>query len=138
MNTSLRMSNFTAISWREQVAFRCDDDGDDDGDDDVLMMVMMMVMMMQRCTRLWHSWVLIELAHWINSPQVDMSLHSDTLSWFRANQSLLSVLSGETANTNFIVWFHPTNCGSNPQSTAHMIILIITPSMRLIYKWIRN
>jgi hypothetical protein len=24
----------------------------------------------------------IVLAHWNNSPQVDMSLHSDTLSWF--------------------------------------------------------
>jgi hypothetical protein len=28
------------------------------------------------------------LAHWKNSPRVDMSLHSDTLFWFRANQSL--------------------------------------------------
>ena len=28
-------------------------------------------------------------AHWNNSPWVDMSLHSDTLFWFRANQSLL-------------------------------------------------
>ena len=27
--------------------------------------------------------------HWNNSPRVDMSLHSDTLFWFRANQSLL-------------------------------------------------
>jgi hypothetical protein len=29
------------------------------------------------------------LAHWNNSPQVDMSLHSDILSWVLANQSLL-------------------------------------------------
>ena len=29
------------------------------------------------------------LANWNNSPGVDMSLHSDTLLWFRANQSLL-------------------------------------------------
>jgi hypothetical protein len=29
------------------------------------------------------------LAHWNNSSRVDMSLHSDTLFWFRANQSLL-------------------------------------------------
>ena len=28
------------------------------------------------------------LAHWNNSPRLDMSLHSDTLFWFRANQSL--------------------------------------------------
>ena len=32
------------------------------------------------------SWIFIVLAHWINSPQVDMSLHSNTLFWFRANQ----------------------------------------------------
>ena len=37
------------------------------------------------------SWIIILLAHWNNSPHVhvDMSLHSDTLSWFWANQSLL-------------------------------------------------
>ena len=33
------------------------------------------------------------LAHWNNSPQVDMSLHSDTLLWFGANQSLLFLLN---------------------------------------------
>ena len=27
------------------------------------------------------------LAHWNNSPRIDMSHQSDTLSWFRANQS---------------------------------------------------
>ena len=31
----------------------------------------------------------IVLAHWNNSPRVDMLLHSDTLFWFRANQSML-------------------------------------------------
>jgi hypothetical protein len=35
----------------------------------------------------------IVLAHWNNSPWVDMSLHSDTLVWFRANQSLLFLLN---------------------------------------------
>jgi hypothetical protein len=35
------------------------------------------------------SWILIVLAHWNNSLRKDMSTHSDTLSWFRANQSLL-------------------------------------------------
>ena len=29
------------------------------------------------------------LTHWNNSPWLDMSLHMDTLSWLRANQSLL-------------------------------------------------
>ena len=33
------------------------------------------------------------VAHWNNSRRVDMSLHSDTLFWFRANQSLLFLLN---------------------------------------------
>ena len=33
------------------------------------------------------------LAHWNNSPRVDILLHSDTLFWFRANQSLLFLLN---------------------------------------------
>ena len=39
------------------------------------------------------SWIFIVLAHWNNSPRVDMSLHSDTLFWFWANQSLLFLLN---------------------------------------------
>ena len=38
------------------------------------------------------SWIFIVLAHWNNSPQIDMSHHSDTLSWFRANQYVLFLL----------------------------------------------
>ena len=54
-------------------------------------------------------WIFIVLAHWSNSPRVDMSLHSDTLFWLRANKSLLSllnacVLRGEATNTNFTVF----------------------------------
>jgi hypothetical protein len=30
-------------------------------------------------------WIFIVLAHWNNSSRIDMSLHSVTLSWFRAN-----------------------------------------------------
>ena len=33
------------------------------------------------------SWIFIVLAHWNNSLWVDMAHHSDTLSWFRANES---------------------------------------------------
>jgi len=33
------------------------------------------------------------LVHWNNSPRIDISRHSDTLSWFRANQSLLLLLN---------------------------------------------
>ena len=39
------------------------------------------------------SWIFIVLGHWNNSLWVDMSLHSDTLSWFQANQSLLFALN---------------------------------------------
>ena len=35
------------------------------------------------------SWIFIVLIHWNNSPLIDMSPHSATLSWFRANQSFL-------------------------------------------------
>jgi hypothetical protein len=39
------------------------------------------------------SWNCIVLSHWNNSPRVDMSLHSDTLFWFQANQSFLFLLN---------------------------------------------
>jgi len=39
------------------------------------------------------SWNFLVQAHWNNSPWVDMSLHSDTFFWFRANQSLLLLLN---------------------------------------------
>jgi hypothetical protein len=39
------------------------------------------------------SWFFIVLADWNNSPRVDMSLHSNTLFWFRANQSLRYLLN---------------------------------------------
>jgi dihydrofolate reductase len=29
-----------------------------------------------------YSWIFIVLAHWNNSPRIDMLPHSDTLSWF--------------------------------------------------------
>jgi hypothetical protein len=35
----------------------------------------------------------IVLVHWNNSPQVDMSVHTDTLSWLRANQFLFLLLN---------------------------------------------
>jgi len=40
------------------------------------------------------SWIfIIVLAHWKNIPRIDMLPYSDTLSWFRANQSLLVLLN---------------------------------------------
>ena len=61
-------------------------------------------------------WIFIVLACCNNSQQVDRSLHSDTLSWFRANYSLLLLLNAAyiAANSNFIVlsltrpWLKPT------------------------------
>jgi hypothetical protein len=41
------------------------------------------------------SWIFIVLAHWNNSPRIDRSPHSDTLSWFRTNQSFLFLLYDE-------------------------------------------
>ena len=47
----------------------------------------------------------ILLVHWHNIPRIDMLLHSNTLSWFRANQSLLFLLNAACLiNTNFIVF----------------------------------
>ena len=37
--------------------------------------------------------IIIVLSHWSNSLQIGMSLHLDTLSWFKANQSLLLLLN---------------------------------------------
>ena len=46
------------------------------------------------CTRLTHlCGCFIALAHWNNSPQIDILPHSDILSWFRANHSLLFLLN---------------------------------------------
>ena len=38
-------------------------------------------------------WIFIVLAHWNNSPRVDVLPHLDTLSWFRANQSFFFLLN---------------------------------------------
>jgi hypothetical protein len=61
------------MSWREQVNFQLNDD-------EVLVLDQ-------------YDDVFIVLAHWNNSPRVDMPLHSDTLFWFRTNQSLLFLLN---------------------------------------------
>ena len=55
------------------------------------------------------NWIFIVLAHWNNSPPINMSPHSDTSPWFRANQSLLFTLNAaclteKQQNTNFIVF----------------------------------
>ena len=64
------------------------------------------------------SLIFIVLAHWNNSPRIEISPHSDTLSWFRANQSLIFLLNcylliGEATNTNVKV-FDMTRSGLEP------------------------
>ena len=70
-----QFSNFSAISWREQVNFQWDDE--------------VRFVLDQKAKLDFY----IVLAHWNNSPRVDMSLHQDTLFSFRANQSLLFLLN---------------------------------------------
>jgi hypothetical protein len=55
------------------------------------------------------SWIFIVLAYWNNSPRIDTSLHSDTLFWFRANQSLLLRTELRSNKNQFhSLWFDPT------------------------------
>jgi len=53
---------------------------------------MMMIGQGPLCTRPTSLVGSLVLAHWSNSLWIDMSSHSDTLSCFRANQSLLFLL----------------------------------------------
>ena len=77
----------------------------------------------------------IFLAHWNNRPWVDISPHSDTLSWFRANQSLLFLLGAaclvekqQISILKSLVW---SDRGSNEQTTSLEVSTItITPPMR--------
>jgi hypothetical protein len=66
---------FSAISWREQVNFKWDDDE----------------VRFHKTNTL--TWIFIVLAHWNNSPRINVSPHSDILSAFRANQFLLFLLN---------------------------------------------
>jgi hypothetical protein len=58
------------------------------------------------------SWIFKVLAHWNNSLREDMSLHSDALFKFQANQSLLLLQNAaclaEKQIQKFIVWFDQT------------------------------
>jgi hypothetical protein len=75
------------------------------------------------------SWIFIKLAHCNNSTQVDMLLYSNTFPDFEATS-----LSGEVANTNFIV-LGLTWQGLESRSTVlEASMLTITPSMQLMFQ----
>ena len=85
------------------------------------------------------SWIFIVLVHWDNSPRVDMSYHSETLSRFRATESLLLlsnvVCSTERQNKSrfqSLVWLDRGLTRLNPLSTTLKASrLTITLSMRM-------
>ena len=70
-----QLSNFSAISWQEQINFQWNDDK--------------VPFVLDQHTEL--DFYSATEAHWNNSPRVNMSLH--TLFWFRANQSLHFLLN---------------------------------------------
>jgi hypothetical protein len=80
----------------------------------------------------------IVLAHWNNSPSIDMSLHWVTLFWFWANQSLLLLLNAaclaEKQQISILQSLVRPDLGSNPRSTSlEASMLTITPPMWLIH-----
>ena len=79
-------------------------------------------MMMMKMSALYKikmlSWIIIVLAHWNNSPLVDMSLHLDTLGGFRATQYLLILINAAYLGWRsryqfFNLWFDSTSALSH-------------------------
>ena len=66
---------FSAISWREQVSFQWDDDE--------------VCFVLDQHAELDFSYS----ARSLNQQNADISLHSDIIFWFRANQSLLFLIN---------------------------------------------
>ena len=81
-----QMSYIPALSWREQVIF-----------DDMMMMIFALYTL---------NWIFIVLDYWYNSLQVELSLHSVTLTGFQANQFLLLLLNAVYLMDQFYsLWF---------------------------------
>ena len=86
---------------------------------------------------------IIVLVHRNNSPRIDISSHSDTLSWFRANQSLLflfnaACLAEKQQITNFVVFgltrpgLEPTIYRTRGDHANHYA------TDAVVYKWIEE
>ena len=78
------------------------------------------------------SCIFIMLTHWNTSTWLDMLLHSDTLFWFRVNQTLVLLFNaaeGETENT-YSSLFLPTQSSKQQSTTLEEDTLTISSSMR--------
>ena len=116
-------SILSATSWREQVTF------------DEMLMMSALYYIRTFC------WIFVVLAHWNNSRWVGMSLHWETLSWFRNKQSLFLPLKAaclaEKQQISILlnlVWHYR---GSNARSiTLLASIQSITPPMAWGERWL--
>jgi hypothetical protein len=85
------------------------------------------------------SWIFIVLTHWNNNLRVDMSLHSDTLSWFWAKQYLLLLLKAgwyaeksQIPIVEFLVW---PDQGLNPWSMWALLTIYNIHGLLLLVKF---
>ena len=105
------LSNFSAISWREQVTVGWDNDS-----------------VLDQINTL--RGIFMVVAHWNNSLWVDMSLHSDTEFYFKANQSLFLLLYAVwlTEKPSISIWLSLVwpGRGLNQQLDLHKKYLKIT------------
>jgi len=111
------MSNISAISWREKVSFN--------------EMMMMMVSDLYYINMLRWISIVLHVAHWNNIPQIDMSLHSNTLSWLPANMSHSQC---DAQYQIYSVWFGPIGGGTNylPNSRRAQSIWKCTKSLCIL------
>ena len=121
-----QMSNFSAITWREQVTF------------DEMMSALYRNNRFIRNNRF--HWIFIVLALYNNNLQVEISPHSYTLLWILTNQSFFLVhlnvafLSRKAINTNLKVFGLTSHWHLNPQSAAlEASMLTITPQARFFF-----
>ena len=93
-------TNSAVISWREQVNFQWDDDE--------------VRFVLNQYAELFFF---IVLAHWNNSPRVDMSLHIILIPSVCSFILMLRTYQRSNKYQFYSLWFWPNRC-SNPRSTA--------------------